>query len=161
DTTAARVVDSVSELLCRLGVRSIVVSLEAAPYAPDLMQRLQRDGIDMIAWHSAPGFESYYRADAGLTRVDAALAESGTLVCSTGAGRGRGLSLVPPTHIAIVHCSDIVPDMLDYWPRIDPQALPSSIVFIAGPSKTADIEGILITGVHGPREVHVVLVADV
>ncbi|HEY3246595.1 MAG TPA: lactate utilization protein C [Phycisphaerae bacterium] len=161
DTTAARLIDSVSEVLGRLGVRSIVASLDAAPYAPDLMQRLQRDGIDAIAWQSAPGFEAYYRADAGLTRVEAALAESGTLVCSAGPEHGRGLSLVPPIHIAIVHRSEIVPDMIDYWTRIDPCDLPSSVVFIAGPSKTADIEGILITGVHGPREVHVVLVADV
>jgi len=108
-------------------------------------------------------FAALYDVDAGITDVQAAIAETGSLVCSSGSGRGRGLSLVPPLHIAVVWCSQIVPDLVDYWASHAgslPQTLPSSIVLITGPSKTADIEGVLITGVHGPREVHVMLVLD-
>jgi L-lactate dehydrogenase complex protein LldG len=104
------------------------------------------------------GLDALYEVDAGVTDVHAALAETGTLVLHAGKGHGRGLSLVPPLHVAVLRASDIVPDMLDYWAR--PRAETSSRVFITGPSKTADIEGELIEGVHGPGAVHVILVVD-
>ena len=99
----------------------------------------------------------------GVTDVHAALAETGTLICSTDGSHSRGASLIPPVHIAIVRERDIVPDMLDYWARlggVPGGELPSSQSFITGPSKTADIEGVLVTGVHGPGEVHIVLVSE-
>jgi L-lactate dehydrogenase complex protein LldG len=48
--------------------------------------------------------------------------------------------------------------MIDLWPLLTP--LPTAVVLITGPSKTADIEGILITGVHGPKSVHILLIDD-
>jgi L-lactate dehydrogenase complex protein LldG len=104
------------------------------------------------------GLDALFDVDAGVTEVHAALAETGTLVLHAAAGHGRGLSLVPPTHIALLRASDILPDMLDYWARPRPET--SSRVFITGPSKTADIEGELIEGVHGPAAVHVILIVD-
>ena len=106
---------------------------------------------------------SQYEADVGITDVHAALAETGTLVCQAGPLHGRGHSLVPPVHVAIVRRSDILPDLLDLVARMpeNSRELPSAIALITGPSKTADIEGILITGVHGPGRVFVLLVEDV
>ena len=101
--------------------------------------------------------------DAGITDVHAALAETGTIVCCSDSSHSRGASLIPPAHLAIVPASDILPDMIDYWARLEavPAAdLPSSQSFITGPSKTSDIEGTLVTGVHGPGIVHVLLVED-
>ncbi len=120
-------------------------------------------GVILTPWSQLSGIESLYEMDAGLSEVQAAIAETGTLVCWSGPGRGRGVSLVPPIHIAVVRRSDLVPDLVDYFARHagqGPEHLPSSVVFITGPSKTADIEGILITGVHGPRAVHILLVED-
>ena len=77
---------------------------------------------------------------------------------------GRAASLVPPIHIAIVREQDILPDLVDVWPFLAARNIPtssSSFTLITGPSKTADIEGILITGVHGPREVHIYVVSNV
>ena len=91
----------------------------------------------------------------------AALAETGTLICCTDADHARGHSLAVPLHVAIVRQSDILPDMIDYMARIhgsSPADLPSAQTLITGPSKTADIEGVLITGVHGPGKVCVLIV---
>jgi len=111
----------------------------------------------------AEGLGPCYDSDAGISDVHAALAETGTLICCAGRDRPRATSLVPPNHLALVRASDILPDMIDYWARlkgIPGRDLPSSQAFITGPSKTADIEGELVTGVHGPGRVDVVLIED-
>lgn len=104
------------------------------------------------------GFAPQYAADAGITAVHAAIAETGSLVCSSGPAHSRGTSLVPPVHIALVRPTDLIPDLLDLFAAEAP--LHANTVLITGPSKTADIEGILITGVHGPRQVHIILIED-
>ncbi len=124
---------------------------------------LRAGGIELIDWRGTEGVDASFDVDAGITDVHGALAESGTLVCATGAQHGRGPSLIPQIHVAILYARDIVPDMLDLWPRyrgIAPGELPSSISLITGPSKTADIEGQLIKGVHGPGRVEIMLVEE-
>jgi L-lactate dehydrogenase complex protein LldG len=145
------------ELLRSLGARRVAVGATLA----DVAAALTGAGFETVDWRGAPGLEPLYTVDVGITDVQAAIAETGSLVCWSGPGRGRGLSLVPPVHIAIVRPPDIVPDLIDYWANTGAGAnLPSSLVLITGPSKTADIEGELITGVHGPREVHIVQIDD-
>jgi L-lactate dehydrogenase complex protein LldG len=94
----------------------------------------------------------------GLTGTFGAIAESGSVVVVSGPGRSRLASLLPPVHIAIVRRDTIcptLPDFLQQHPRIGDQG--SNLVFISGPSRTADIEMTLTRGVHGPGEVHAVL----
>ena len=132
----------------------------------NLRAQLTHAGFEIVDWHTAEGnhrLESQFDLDAGVTDVHAAIAETGTLVCCADADHSRGLSLVPLRHVALVRASDIVPDMLDFWRRHDglaPGHRPASTVFITGPSKTADIEGELITGVHGPGSVDIILIED-
>lgn len=102
------------------------------------------------------GDEAVFSADVGITGVAAAVAETGSLVCTSGPQQWRGLSLIPPVHVAIVRADQIVPDLLDVLAAANPD-LPAALTLISGPSKTADIEGILITGVHGPGHVHIVV----
>ncbi|MCC6677921.1 MAG: LUD domain-containing protein [Phycisphaerales bacterium] len=159
--TALSAANRVLRLLNELGVRRIAVA--DVPFLKEITVRLggpeyAAQGIELVPWRDGPGLDPLYSADAGITDVQVAIAETGTLLCASGPGRGRGLSLVPPVHIAIVRESDVIADLVDFRP--DPAALPSSLVLITGPSKTADIEGILITGVHGPRAVHIVLIDD-
>ena len=73
-------------------------------------------------------------------------------------GRSRGAYLLPFVHVAIVRASQVVPDLVDAWDQFEDG--PALSLLVTGPSKTADIEGVLITGVHGPGELHVVLVED-
>ena len=93
----------------------------------------------------------------GITDVDCVIAESGSLVISTN-GRIRNAWITPPIHIAIVRADQILPDLVDLF-ELRPDAIDAaSTTIITGPSKTADIEGVLVTGVHGPAAVEIVLV---
>jgi len=95
----------------------------------------------------------------GLTGAQAAIAESGSLVLVSGPGRSRLASLLTPIHVAILHRTRIVPTLPDLFRvHTDLPALGSNLVIITGPSRTADIEMTLSRGVHGPREIHVILV---
>ncbi|RPI75374.1 MAG: lactate utilization protein C, partial [Planctomycetaceae bacterium] len=69
-------------------------------------------------------------------------------------------SLLPPRYLAIVEPSQIVPDLFDLFERLEQikTDLPSNIVLVTGPSKTGDIELKLTTGVHGPGNVHLLVV---
>jgi L-lactate dehydrogenase complex protein LldG len=117
-----------------------------------------------LAGETAGGSEEAWRdfcagADAGLTAVDAALAETGSLVVSSGPGRSRMVSLLPPVHIALVPASSLTPDLFT-WTAARGQAVPAALTLISGPSKTADIEQTLAIGVHGPKRLIVILVEE-
>lgn len=150
-----------------IGVKSAAVGLGTLDTMFDVEATLAAHHVEIVDWRNVPEganpFEPQYDIGVGITDVAAALAETGTLIVQSGRDRSRGLSLVPPFHIALVRRSDLLPDMIDYWQRlagIPGPELPSSQSFITGPSKTADIEGQLITGVHGPGEVHILLITD-
>ena len=152
------------ELLGQLKVGSAMVGIADQALAGRVRQVLEQASVEEYDWTSSPDFDPQYDVDAGITDVHAALAETGSLICCSDRRHGRGLSLIPPTHLALVRSRDVLPDMIDYWARLKglPGAeLPSSQVFVTGPSKTADIEGQLVTGVHGPGEVHILLLEDV
>ncbi|CAN5116985.1 hypothetical protein BH20ACT8_BH20ACT8_04000 [soil metagenome] len=105
--------------------------------------------------------DDVWAADVGVTGAVAAIAETGTLVLAATADTPRRTSLVPPVHIAVVPLSRLVAtyaDGVDAISRLDPP--PSSIHLITGPSRSADIELNLVRGVHGPRDVHVLLYPD-
>ena len=98
-------------------------------------------------------------AGAGITSADYGLADTGTLVLLSSAREARMISLLPPMHLAVIP-REIILTGLDELLTIlpDPAEASSSMVLITGPSRTADIEQILIRGVHGPGEIHVVVV---
>ncbi|MBA4357994.1 MAG: hypothetical protein C0405_09760 [Desulfovibrio sp.] len=99
--------------------------------------------------------------DLGLTFAQAALLESGSLVLVAGPGRERAVSLLPPTHVCLVPRSALLPDVsaLPELLRCHADAtgqLPSCLNLVSGPSSTADIELVLVRGVHGPGALDVV-----
>ena len=98
----------------------------------------------------------------GLTGVDLALAETGTMILRSGPGRPRSTSLLPAYHVAVFDRTALVESLaqvgvfLEAWHA--EEASGAVINFITGPSRTADIELTLTRGVHGPKEVHAVFV---
>ena len=95
----------------------------------------------------------------GITSATWALADTGSLVMVASAEEPRLISLLPPIHIAIVPRDRILGSLDELFATApNPEELASSMVLITGPSRTADIEQILVRGVHGPGEIHVVVV---
>jgi L-lactate dehydrogenase complex protein LldG len=96
--------------------------------------------------------------DIGITSADYALADTGTLVMLASPQEARLISLLPPAHIAVVPRSRILTGLDELFailPR--PAEQTSSMVLITGPSRTADIEQILVRGVHGPGKITVII----
>lgn len=97
--------------------------------------------------------------DFGISSADYALANTGTLVTIASPEEQRLVSLLPPVHIAVVPVGRLLASLEELFLTVPkPADRSSSMVFITGPSRTADIEQILVRGVHGPGEIHVVLV---
>jgi len=131
---------------------------------PPFADRLREKGIEVVTPDTAaPGDwrEPFFAAEVGVTGVDALIAETGTVVMLSAPDNPRSGSLLPPVHIAIAERAQLLPDLFDLFEPSCWQSrggLPACVSLITGPSKTGDIELRLVTGVHGPGELHVILI---
>lgn len=100
--------------------------------------------------------------DAVVTACAVGIATSGTIVLNHDADQGRrALSLVPDMHVCVVRADQVVHDVPEAVSRLHPgDGMPRPLTWISGPSATSDIELDRVEGVHGPRRLHVILVAD-
>ncbi len=114
-----------------------------------IASNLQRLGVELVPAHADK--REIAGCDIGITGVDAALAESGTLVLASSPTKPPMTSLLPRIHLAIFRPSVLRPDIRELLTDFSSQA---HFVFISGPSRTADIEKVLALGVHGPKELH-------
>ncbi|WP_299087222.1 lactate utilization protein C [uncultured Metabacillus sp.] len=134
----------------------------------ELQKNWPAEGIDVHIWDPAlkeKNLEAAEKADVGITYSDITLAESGTVVLFSSENKGRSVSLLPKTYIAIIPKSTLVPRMTQATSFISKQVkegknISSCIDFITGPSNSADIELNLIVGVHGPIKATYLLVND-
>ena len=96
----------------------------------------------------------------GLTSALCGIAETGTLMLTSAAGRPTSLNFLPDYHIVVLRQAQLVPRMEDAWDmlRESLDSTPRTVNFISGPSKTADVEQTVEYGAHGPRCLHVILV---
>jgi L-lactate dehydrogenase complex protein LldG len=123
----------------------------------NLAASLRQAGFDAQLWRHLT-LDDLYDFDCGVTNVDFAVAETGTLVVRASPAHGRALSLVPPIHVAVVEQANLLQDLVDLFQSLTSQGLGSAVSLITGPSKTSDIEMNLVVGVHGPMKVQVFLV---
>ncbi|GGF32702.1 hypothetical protein GCM10011611_43610 [Aliidongia dinghuensis] len=131
-----------------------------------------------IAMAPDPALDAYPWADRPLLRIRrgraedhdqvsvtaafAAIAETGTLMLTSGHDRPTTLNLMPDTHIVVLRADQVVGPYETAWARLRAQyegnAMPRTVNFITGPSRTGDIEQRIQLGAHGPRRLHIVLV---
>jgi len=114
-----------------------------------------------------PGFDVSHGAavredQTSVTPCFAAVAESGGIVTLSGPETPSTLNFVPDNHVVIVHASQVVRHFEDIWTlwRASGRPIPRTINIISGPSRTADIEQTIQLGAHGPRRLHILLLAD-
>lgn len=182
DEPITRLVNSDIGLAELFAKRAAEQNMTVVPVRPeDLLERLERflreNGCKKIALSDSPvlqrlgvapflnmsGFtartwaeltlDDAYDFDAGVTDVYRAVAETGSLVLRFGPGHGRILSLAPFVHVAIVEPKNFMPDLLDLLELMSREPCPAGACLVSGPSKTADIEMNVVTGVHGPNVV--------
>jgi len=158
-----------------LSLASTFDSVQAAMHLPEAVARylraneLQPDAVcwpefAALSW-TANGLNVQARNArdgdlVGITGAFCAIAETGTLMLLSSPLTPATTSLLPETHIAVVHKSRIVRGMEEAWQllRDEVGSLPRAVSFISGPSRTADIEQTVTLGAHGPYRVHVILV---
>lgn len=136
------VADVLRQILSDLGAQQIAVS----------------DAPELATFGVIPTASDLFNFEVGITKAQAAIAETGTLVLDSSRERNRLVSVVPPVHIAIVAASRIYATLADVLSMLqNDEELSPAITFITGPSRTADIELTLTIGVHGPQQLYVII----
>ena len=105
--------------------------------------------------------EMVFNVHAGITSAAGAIAETGALILWPTEQEPRLMSIVPPIHIAVLKANTIHSSLSEVTQKENwPAKMPTNVVLVSGPSKTADIEMTLAFGVHGPKELIVLIVED-
>lgn len=147
--------DKVAGIVAAAGGNSVIMPEDSIPARSLIAERLEGKGIRLLDVNDR---DAAFDADFGITGVTWAVAETGSLCVDSGGARRRLASLAVPNHIAVLTRDQILPDLLDLAARMSPADMPANRVLISAPSKTADIEMILVEGVHGPKVVHIVVI---
>jgi L-lactate dehydrogenase complex protein LldG len=119
---------------------------------PNLEQMRVEEGYDKLALEAC---------DAGITECEFLVAQTGSVCVTARSSGGRALSVLPPHHLVIATRDQLVADLSAAYAGLNAKygaALPSFISFISGPSRTGDIERILVLGAHGPKKLTVLVV---
>lgn len=162
EATLAAWPGAVEQVLAARDCRRLVVG--AAGRFPG-RDRFAPGGVEVLVfdrpledWKS----ELFDTVDAAVTGAEAGIADTGSLLVIPGADEPRSMSLVPPLHIAVLRVSRLHATFAAARRALAlEQAMPTNLLLISGPSKTADIQQTLAYGAHGPKELVIVLVDDV
>ncbi len=154
----------VLELIQARSLRRALVGRGNVVDSLGLPDQLRAVGVEVVVvdeLSSGAARDPLFAADVGISGVDYLIAETGSVALLARPGEPRSLSLLPPVHIAVANTSQLLPDLFDLFDAKiwgERPSLPSCVALITGPSKTGDIELRLVTGVHGPGEIHVILI---
>lgn len=155
--TRVEALDFIATLLCREGVDGVRATAvwagggcSAGFDARSLAEAVPGLSFDVSRDNAA-------RASIGISTLDWALADTGTLVGDQTPVEQRLASTLPPIHVALIDSGNILPDKLALFSRIDPK-ISRYLAFITGPSRTADIERVLTIGVHGPKRLIIIFI---
>jgi L-lactate dehydrogenase complex protein LldG len=136
--------------------RRVAMHRSAATY-------LKSVGIDFATLVTDAGYDKHEleQCDVGISECDALIAQTGTVLVTSRSAGGRGLSCLPPHHVVIARREQLVADLPAAFALVKQKYrdnYPSMISFISGPSRTGDIERILVLGAHGPKKLTILCV---
>jgi L-lactate dehydrogenase complex protein LldG len=127
------------------------------------LSRLACDALGLPVLRTDGGYtaQDLEKCDVGITECDALIAQTGGVVVTSRSSGGRALSVLPPHHVVIARRDQLVPDLPAAFAWLKQKYapdFPSMISFITGPSRTGDIERILVLGAHGPKKLTILCV---
>jgi L-lactate dehydrogenase complex protein LldG len=150
---------TVAEIVSSYKASRVLLTPEE-PLTSDLERAVEEAGAQ-VSWWPEAGRDAAETADLSVTGAQWGIAETGTVVVSSAPPGGRAPSLLPTVNIAVVAASRVVDTVATLFQRLGALSQrPSNLVLVTGPSKTGDIENILVQGVHGPKEQHAIVVED-
>lgn len=121
---------------------------------------LERSSLEVLAPDSASWEHRVAAATVGVTGAARGAAETGTVLLPSAPGAPRSVSLLPDAHLCVLRAADVVERLEDAFKAVVRDGLPSNLVWISGPSRSADIEKRITLGVHGPRTFEVFLLEE-
>ena len=165
---------SVTRVADRADVPAAIADYLASENLPARLRLSPDAKLTDLPWHSRPLIEiSTGRSDGydavSLCHAEAGIAETGTLMMASGADSPTTLNFLPETEIIVLPAESVASGMEEAWARLrarrgfsaeNAPALPRTVNFITGPSRSADIGQKLQMGAHGPRRLHIVVVGD-
>lgn len=150
-----------------LNLRSAAIGEGITSDSASVAARLTADGYEVIRivpqdGQAAGDLKQRLSAiDVGIVEADYAIASTGTLAMVATPQRPRSVSLLPPINIVMLRAARILPDLAAVLRAVGPETIASHpMVLVTGPSRTADIEKRIVIGVHGPKELYVVIIPD-
>ena len=122
---------------------------------------LQGIALPVVRTEHRYAIDDVESCDAGVTGCEVLVAQTGGIMVSVESAGGRALSVLPPHHLVIARTSQMVSDLTAAFEHVKKRygkKFPSFISFITGPSRTGDIERVLVLGAHGPKRLTVLLI---
>lgn len=162
-TTDFRLVNSVEELQTQLvGIAKTEGWTRIATQASELTDAAANAlGLPVLRTDGGYDVCELEKCDAGISVCDALVAQTGGVLVTSQSSGGRALSVLPPHHVVLARREQLVPDLTAAFALLKEKyqgAYPSMISFITGPSRTGDIERILVLGAHGPKKLTILCV---
>ncbi len=167
---AEEVQTTVERVASPAAVPDAVARYLAAENLPAELVMAPDPALDAVPWETRPLLQirrgrAAVSDSVSLAPCFAAIAETGTLMLISGPGTPTTLNFLPDNEIVVVRAEQVVAAYEDAWDRLraicpTPQAMPRTVNFITGPSRTGDIEQRIVLGAHGPRRLHIILVEE-
>lgn len=161
DEAAARAVALAKEI----GARRLAVAAGVVVDEGPMARALEHAGFTVINYRHAAGDDAasittdLAQCDLGIIEADYAIAATGTFMLAGSRQRPISLSLLPPANLIYVHAARLVPDLSSAISALGNEAIISHrIALVTGPSRTADIEKMIVIGVHGPKQLHAMII---